>query len=266
MAMVAGKLAGRRALITGGASGIGRATALRFHAEGATLALLDRDEDGLAEVAAATDAATFAVDLVDPVAADRCVRAAADALGGLDILLNNAGAGAVRRLHEYSVEEWHRLVDVNLNAVFHVLKPALPLMLESGGGVVLMNGSGSAVRPTRGEAPYAAAKAGLVTLVSNIAQEYGPAIRANCVSPGVIRTPMSEGLFSVDGLLDPFVQASPLGRGGSAEEVASVFAFLASDDAAYLNGQNIVLDGGGGLAQPGIDEVLRMVVPPLPRS
>ena len=264
MAMAEGRLAGRRALITGAASGIGKATAKRFREEGAQLALLDRAGDALGAVAEETEAAAVVVDLVDPAATAGAVQQAAEALGGLDILVNNAGVGMVKRLHEYSIEEWNLLVDVNLNAVFHVLKPGLPLLLESGGGVVLMNGSGSAVRPTRGEAPYAAAKAGLITLVSNIAQEYGPAIRANCVSPGVIRTPMSEGLFSIDGLLDPFEQASPAGRGGTPEEVAALFAFLASDDAAYLNGQNIVLDGGGGLAQPGIDEVLRMAVPPLP--
>ena len=143
-----------------------------------------------------------------------------------------------------------------------IFKPAVVVEILSS-GVVINNASGSAVRPTRGEAPYAAAKAGLVALTSSIAQEYGPRIRANCVSPGVIRTPMSETLFSVPELLEPFLDANPADRAGTVADVASLFVFLASDESGYLNGQNLVLDGGGGLAQPGIDDVLRFAVPPL---
>ncbi|MFP6663147.1 MAG: SDR family NAD(P)-dependent oxidoreductase [Deltaproteobacteria bacterium] len=261
--MSEGRLAGKRALITGAASGIGRATAERFAAEGARVAILDHDAAAAAEVATAVGGISHAVDLADAEAADGAVRAVCAELGGLDILVGNAGIGMVKRLHEYSIQEWDRLVAVNLNAAFYVLRPALPLLLEGEGGVVIHNASGSAVRPTRGEGPYAAAKAGLVALTSNIAQEYGPKIRANCVSPGIIRTPMSESLFRIPGLLEPFVEANPLGRSGTAAEVADVFVFLASNESSYLNGQNIVLDGGGSLAQPGIDNILRFSVPPL---
>ncbi|MEO2166631.1 MAG: SDR family NAD(P)-dependent oxidoreductase [bacterium] len=257
------RLAGKRALITGAASGIGRATAHRFAAEGARVAILDRDGEAAAAVAAEISGISHEVDLADAEAADVAVRAVCTELGGLDILVGNAGVGMVKRLHEYSIQEWDRLVAVNLNAAFYVLRPALPLLLEGEGGVVIHNASGSAVRPTRGEGPYAAAKAGLVALTSNIAQEYGPKIRANCISPGVIRTPMSESLFSTPGLLEPFVEANPLGRGGTAAEVADIFVFLASEESSYLNGQNLVLDGGGSLAQPGIDNILRFAVPPL---
>lgn len=261
--MSVGRLQGKKVLITGGASGIGRETAERFVAEGARVGLVDRQGPALETVAQALGASAQQADLTDPEAAEAAVVAIHEALGGIDILINNAGTGAVRRLHEYTVAEWDQLVAVNLNAVFYVLRPALPLMLAGRGGVVINNASGSAVRPTRGEAPYAAAKAGLVALTSNIAQEYGPRIRANCVSPGVIRTPMSETLFSAPQLLDPFLDANPAGRAGTAADVASLFVFLASEESSYLNGQNLILDGGGSLAQPGIDDVLRFAVPPL---
>ena len=261
--MGVGRLEGKRVLITGGASGIGRATAERFAAEGALVGLIDRQGPALAAASDELGMPGEQADLSDPDAAETAVAAIHEALGGLDVLVNNAGTGSVRRLHEYSVAEWNQLVAVNLNAVFYVLRPALPLMLAGSGGVVINNASGSAVRPTRGEAPYAAAKAGLVALTSSIAQEYGPRIRANCVSPGVIRTPMSETLFSVPELLDPFLDANPADRAGTVADVASLFVFLASDESSYLNGQNLVLDGGGGLAQPGIDDVLRFAVPPL---
>jgi len=261
--MGAGRLEGKRVLITGGASGIGRATAARFAAEGARVGLIDRQEPAGENPEELLGMPFQLADLSDPDAAEAAVVAIHEALGGLDVLINNAGMGSVRRLHEYSVAEWDQLVAVNLNAVFYVLRPALPLMLEDSGGVVINNASGSAVRPTRGEAPYAAAKAGLVALTSSIAQEYGPRIRANCVSPGVIRTPMSETLFSVPALLEPFLDANPADRAGTVADVAGLFVFLASDESGYLNGQNLVLDGGGGLAQPGIDDVLRFAVPPL---
>lgn len=257
------RLEGKRALVTGGASGIGRATALRFAAEGARVAIIDRSGSGASNLAAEIDGFATQADLSDASAAEQAVLDACEALGGLDVLVNNAGLGQVKRIHEYRVSEWDRLISVNLNAVFYVLRSALPVLLEDGGGVVINNASGSAVRPTRGEAPYAAAKAGLVALTSSIAQEYGPVVRANCVSPGVIRTPMSEALFSAPELLEPFLDAHPLDRAGSAEEVADVFVFLACDESSYLNGQNLVLDGGGSLAQAGIDEVLRLAVPQL---
>jgi NAD(P)-dependent dehydrogenase (short-subunit alcohol dehydrogenase family) len=261
--MGVGRLEGKKVLITGGASGIGRETAERFAAEGAQVGLIDRQGPAVAAVGKALQAPSHVADLTDAAAAEVAVKAIHEALGGIDVLVNNAGMGSVRRLHEYSVSEWDQLVAVNLNAVFYVLRPALPLMLAGEGGVVINNASGSAVRPTRGEAPYAAAKAGLVALTSSIAQEYGPRIRANCVSPGVIRTPMSETLFSAPQLLEPFLNANPTDRAGTAADVASLFVFLASEESSYLNGQNLVLDGGGGLAQPGIDDVLRFAVPPL---
>jgi NAD(P)-dependent dehydrogenase (short-subunit alcohol dehydrogenase family) len=123
-------------------------------------------------------------------------------------------------------------------------------------GVIVNNASASGLRPTRGEAPYSAAKAGVIALTKSTALEYGPAIRANCVAPGIIRTPMTELLFQSPGLLDPAREATPLGRMGEADDVADVVYFLCSDLSRYVTGQTITVDGGLGLPQAGIDGAL----------
>lgn len=252
-----GLVAGARALVTGGASGIGLAVARRLHEEGARVALLDRDADGLEQAAAELSVVTVHGDVADPERMEAAVGEAADALGGLTVLVNNAGAGALASVHRNDAESVDRIVAVNLVGVFHVLRAAIPRMLAGGGGVVVNNASGSGVRPTRGEAPYSAAKAGLIALTSSLAQEYGPRIRANCVSPGVIRTQMTELLFRLEGALDPVLEATPLGRTGTPEEVADAVLFLCSDLSRYVTGQNLVVDGGMGLSQAGIDTTLR---------
>ena len=119
---------------------------------------------------------------------------------------------------------------------------------------------GSATRPTYGELAYSAAKAGVVALTKGAAQEYGPTIRVNSVSPGVIRTPMSEPMFALDGALDPVWEAMPLGRAGTVDEVADVILFLASEQSRYVTGQDLIVDGGLGLAQAGITTTLHTLV------
>jgi NAD(P)-dependent dehydrogenase (short-subunit alcohol dehydrogenase family) len=184
---------------------------------------------------------------------------AATSLGGLSILVANAGAGFLAPLHESPLDAFARMLAVNLAGVWHALRAALPRLLERGGAIVTV-ASASALRPTRGESLYSAAKAGVVALTQAAAQEYGPRIRANCVSPGVIRTPLTEGLFRSPGLLEPVTDATPLGRTGSAEEVADVVLFLCSDLSRFVTGQNLVVDGGLGLPQAGIDPVLRGIL------
>jgi NAD(P)-dependent dehydrogenase (short-subunit alcohol dehydrogenase family) len=181
-------------------------------------------------------------------------------MAGLSILVNNAGVGHLALLHRNSPEDFDRLLRVNLGGVFHAMRAAIPIMLEQGGGAIVNNASGSGVRPTRGELPYSAAKAGVIALTRGAAQEYGPKIRVNCVSPGVIRTPMSEGLFRLPKLLDPVVAASALARTGVPEDVADVILFLCSDLSRFMTGQNLVVDGGLGLPQAGIDSVLRSLL------
>ncbi|MGH0035810.1 MAG: SDR family NAD(P)-dependent oxidoreductase [Myxococcota bacterium] len=255
-----GLMDGAKALVTGGASGIGLAVGHRLAQEGAAVALLDVAGEKLEGAAARLGCPALVADVSDAPAMEDAVERAARELDGLSVLVNNAGRGHLAPLHENRAEDVEAIVGANLTGVFNTLRPALPRMLASGGGSVVNVASGSAVRPTFGEAPYSAAKAGLVALTSSIAQEYGPSIRANCVSPGVIRTPMTELLFQLPGALEPIVEATPLARTGAPEEVADTILFLCSDMARFVTGQNLVVDGGLGLAQAGIDRTLRDAV------
>ena len=255
-----GVLEGELALVTGGASGIGRAVCRRFAAEGARVAVLDRDGDGATQVADEIGGFAHAVDVRDAAAVTAATDAAAAELGGLTILVTNAGTSVLSLVHETDPKVFERLVQVNLQGTFHSMRAALPHMLRAGRGAVVNNASGSATRPTYGELAYSAAKAGVVALTKGAAQEYGPTIRVNSVSPGVIRTPMSEPMFALDGALDPVWEAMPLGRAGTVDEVADVILFLASEQSRYVTGQDLIVDGGLGLAQAGITTTLHTLV------
>jgi len=263
-----GLLDGHRSIITGGASGIGAATARRFVAEGATVAILDRDGDGAKAVADEIGAIARAVDVADVDATVDAVREAAEALGGLDDLFANAGVGNLKRLDAYREKEWDVLVDVNLKGTFACIKAAAPLMQAAhaaGGraGSIVTMASVSGIRPTRGEAPYSAAKAGVIALTRSAALEYGPALRANCVSPGFIHTPLT-GFAATHEVYRPAVDAgTPLGRAGRAEEVADVVVFLCSSLASYVTGINLAIDGGSLLpsaqSDPMLNDLLSML-------
>jgi NAD(P)-dependent dehydrogenase (short-subunit alcohol dehydrogenase family) len=254
---VNGGLDGQRAIVTGGASGIGLATAQRLRDAGAQVALLDLPGARLDAAAAKLEAPALAADVRDATAVAAAFRAAADALGGLTTLFLNAGTGSIAPLDRYAPADVARLIDVNLIGVYNGLRTGLPLLLESGGGAVVTCASVSGLQPTRGEAPYAAAKAGVIALTRSAALEYGPRIRVNCVSPGMIRTPLSEGLFRMPGLIDPLLEALPAGRAGTADEVADAVVFLCSPRAGFITGANLVIDGGQSLVGGGIDAVMR---------
>jgi NAD(P)-dependent dehydrogenase (short-subunit alcohol dehydrogenase family) len=252
-----GLLDGRRALVTGGAHGIGRAVALRFATEGARVAVLDRDGAGALATARDCDGLALEADASDPDAVEAALARAARELGGLTTLVNNAGLGLLKPVERLEPRDVDRMLRVNLASVVHATRAALPHLRAAGGGAVVNNASMSGVRPTPGESVYAAAKAAVIAFTLATANECGPEIRANCVSPGVIRTRMTEGLFQLPGALDLVLAATPLRRAGTAEDVADAILFLASDLARFVTGQNLVVDGGLGLPQAGVDPLLK---------
>jgi NAD(P)-dependent dehydrogenase (short-subunit alcohol dehydrogenase family) len=180
----------------------------------------------------------------------------AQTLGQIDILVNNAGTGDLRPLHTVDDKLWHRLIDVNLTGTFNLTRAVIPYMLETGGGAIVNNASVSGFAPTRNEAAYSAAKAGVISLTKSAALEYGPTVRVNCVAPGHVRTPMTAVWDQMPDAFEPIAATIPLGRIGEAEEVAEVILFLASDRSSYITGQTLVVDGGAILPQAGTDAAL----------
>jgi NAD(P)-dependent dehydrogenase (short-subunit alcohol dehydrogenase family) len=254
-----GMLEGERAIVTGGASGIGRETAVRMLEEGATVALVDVDEDALGATASELGIPAVVADVGDAAACTNAINEAAAALGGLTVLFNNAGVGAAMPLHKYSDEAWARLVGVNLTGTFHGIRAAVPLMREHGGSIV-NHASVSGVRPTRFEGPYSAAKAGVISLTMDAALEYAPRIRVNCVSPGLIETNLTALVLGDESMRTTVEAATPLGRIGTPRDVANVVVFLASPLAAYMTGQNVLVDGGSFLPNSQADAILQAFV------
>lgn len=252
-----GLLDGHKVVVTGGGSGIGRATARRMAEEGAVVAVLDVDGDGAEAVATEIGGHAFGVDVTDAGATERAVRAAADAMGGLSVAFNNAGVGWIQPLHEYDLGQWDRVVRVSLYGVFHGMRAEAPLMLEGGGGRIVNTASISGVRPAPGEGAYAAAKAGIVALTASAALEYAPTIRVNAVSPGHVRSALTAPLDElVPEHVEGIVAKTPVGREGDPGDVADVVVFLCSDLSRFVTGQNLVVDGGLTLHTSGTDGLM----------
>ena len=253
-------LTGHQAIVTGGGAGIGAATCRHLAARGATVAVLDRDPVGAQAVADEIGGTAFTVDVGDPVATTAAVQAAAEALGGLTDVVANAGFGLNKPLHTYSDAEWGLVVGVNLGGAFHTMRAAIPIFLEAGAGNIVTVATLNAKRPLQGEAPYSAAKAGVVNLTQTAALEYAPTIRANCVSPGMIATALTSIITSDPDFTAIAEGGTPLARIGAPEEVATVIGFLCSDAAAYMTGQELVVDGGASLPNLQADTILKAVI------
>jgi NAD(P)-dependent dehydrogenase (short-subunit alcohol dehydrogenase family) len=262
-----GLLKGHRAVVTGGGSGIGRATCRRLAAEGATVAVVDLEGARARAVANEIEGHAYEVDVTDFSALRDAVSDAAATMGGISVLFNNAGNSTMARVHEFDLEEWDRVVRLNLTGVFHGFKAAVPHMLEGGDGRVVSTASISGTRPAAGESPYSASKAAVVALTASAALEYAPTIRVNAVSPGMIRTTLTGPLLDeFEGMVDHMITKTPLARIGEPEEVADVVVFLCSDLARFVTGQNLVIDGGMTLHGSGIDGVLGRVEEMLARA
>jgi NAD(P)-dependent dehydrogenase (short-subunit alcohol dehydrogenase family) len=237
-------LAGRNAVVTGAARGIGAAIAARLAGEGCRLLLLDRDAEGVAAVAARLDGSAVAVDLSDPGEIHGRFADAVDAMGGADILVNNAGIFAKQRLLELDAATWDAVFAVNTRAVMLTTQVVAPAMIERGRGRIVNIASMAARVGTPGEAAYAASKAAVVALTRITAMELGAhGITANAVCPGYVLTEMGAATRT-DAQVASWCAQSPLGRTTGTDDVAGTVAFLASDDAADLTGQALNVASG----------------------
>lgn len=245
--MTAGSFSGKRVLVTGATSGIGRATALAFARAGAAVVISGRDAARAAEVVAAAEGAlTFlTADLTDAAAVTALVDSAADHLGGLDIAFNNAGFQERRALlADQPADTYDTVFDTNLRAVFLAMQAEIRIMLSAGGGVIVNNASVSGLRnPNPGLALYSASKAAVLSLTRSAAMEYASeGIRINAVSPGRVETPMMLAAVAGDGAT--VAAGLPARRLGRPEEVAEAVLWLASERAAFVCGHNLCVDGG----------------------
>lgn len=242
----------KRVVVTGGASGIGAATAARFLEEGSEVVVLDRDQEAGQRLAADLPgiAGVVQCDVSDLVQVQGAIRESIQVMGGIDVLINNAGISIRHDFLDITREEWEKVIGVNLNGVFFVAQTVARHMMENDGGVILNTASTNGIMGYRYYSDYNASKAGVIELTRSMALEFAPHIRVNAIAPGYILTPMQRAEYT-DEMLEEVNRKLPLKRHGTPEEVAAFFAFLASDEAKYLTGQIYVIDGGetaGGLA------------------
>lgn len=259
---MAERLEGLPAIVTGAGSGIGRATTLRLIADGADVLAVDRNAEGVTETARRAEAGRETEAGPGPSGWGRCVAETRDitdddapaaivqrcqqVFGDVRILVNNAGIGNSRAVHQTTDEDLDRFLDVNLRALFRCAGAAVTAMRAGGqGGVIINIASIFGIMGVPGSSIYSATKAAVIGLTRNMAADYGPDnIRVNAVAPGMILTPMNQERFEASEYLrDMLLNATPLGRVGAPEDIANGIAFLCSDDAAFISGHVLTIDG-----------------------
>ena len=248
------RLAGKVAIITGAAAGIGRASAVLFAQEGASIAAVDLDRDGNEALAseilrAGGRAVAIAGDVSQAADVRRIVRQTREHFGKLDILFNNAGTVVHGKIHETTEEEWDRTTAINVKSMYLLCHEVVPIFLEQGRGVILNTSSATALRSVTDRVAYSTSKGAVIALTRSMALDYVKNnIRVNCLCPGTIDTPSLAGRLLA--FADPvearkrFVDRQPMGRLGTAEEVAQAALYLVSDEAAFVTGTVLSVDGG----------------------
>ena len=242
-----GRLTGRRIIVTGGASGIGRATARLFRGEGAAVAVLDRSDNAAKAVADEIGAVAITCDVSDPASVASAVARAAEAMGGLDGVVNAAGILAETGITDTSHEVFARTLAVNLTGTFLVIQAAEPFLRAAGRGTIVNLASGVGLMPTGpGSVAYVASKAGVVGLTKSVALELAPDIRVNSVCPGAVETAMTAAhIRTPDGAPNPAITSRyALGRHAQPEELAAAILFLTSDESSFMTGIALPVDGG----------------------
>jgi len=237
-AALAGRLAGRRIVITGASSGIGKATALRFMSEGAAVILLDLNSEGLQSTLGKGRGATFMVDVTDEAALQEVIDAASEMFGGIDGVINAAGIMRTGLLLDVPVATWRKTIEINLTGSFLVARASVPYLRRQIGSTITNIASGAGILPNApGLTAYAASKGGVVTLTKALAAELAPHIRVNCVCPGMVDTPMADGFrqnvgnYAMKRIADP-------------AEIANALLYLTSSEASYVTGATLAVDGG----------------------
>jgi len=237
-------LTGKRVVVTGGTSGIGEATSRRFLAEGARVVALAIGEEEIATAAERIPGVeALRCDVADAAAVAAAFARIDELLGGVDVLVANAGISIRKPFLEIEAADWQRVLDVNLTGVFHCAQQAARRMTATDGGVILMTASTNGLTGHQYYADYNASKAGVILLARTMARELAPAVRVNAVCPGYVLTPMQEAEYSPE-MLEQVNATIPLGRHARPDEIAALYAFLASDEGAYFTGATISIDGG----------------------